>query len=45
MALVAKVASYAVKYGSKAVSWCWSHKWEIINAGSAAYNMIDSMFG
>lgn len=41
---MAKIIAYAARYGAKAVSWCWKHKWELINAGSAAYDIIKNMF-
>jgi len=42
---MAKLIKYASKFGPKAVKWCWKHKWELLNAGSAAYDIIKGIFG
>lgn len=43
--MFAKILKFASKYGTKAVKWCWKHKWELLNAGSAAYDIIKNLFG
>lgn len=41
----ARILAFAAKYGTKAVSWAWAHKWELINMGDLAFRYIQSIWG
>ncbi|WP_208559307.1 aureocin A53 family class IId bacteriocin [Marinilactibacillus kalidii] len=40
-----RILAFAAKYGTKAVKYAWSHKWELINMGDLAFRYLKDIFG
>ncbi|MDM7657619.1 aureocin A53 family class IId bacteriocin [Lactococcus lactis] len=40
-----RILGTVAKYGPKAVSWAWQHKWELINMGDLAFRYIQRIWG